>query len=165
MNRVVISTKRIHKELKDLERNPLPFCGAGPIDNDPFHWHAVIMGPVNSPYDGGVFFLDILFSTDYPFKPPKVKFTTKIYHTNINSSGAICADLLEKHWSPGLTISKVLMSLHYFLIEPNPDDPLVPENAYVYKTDRSRYEDNCREWTRKYASEYSEVLIFLYLAK
>lgn len=60
----------------------------------------------DSPYSGGVFFLDIHFPTDYPFKPPKVNFTTRIYHPNINSNGSICLDILRDQWSPALTISK-----------------------------------------------------------
>lgn len=59
-----------------------------------------------SPYSGGVFFLAIHFPTDYPFKPPKVNFTTRIYHPNINSNGSICLDILRDQWSPALTISK-----------------------------------------------------------
>lgn len=64
------------------------------------------MGPGDSPYSGGVFFLAIHFPTDYPFKPPKVNFTTRIYHPNINSNGSICLDILRDQWSPALTISK-----------------------------------------------------------
>ena len=60
----------------------------------------------DSPYAGGVFFLSIAFPTDYPFKPPKVSFTTKIYHPNINANGSICLDILRDQWSPALTISK-----------------------------------------------------------
>jgi len=60
----------------------------------------------DSPYAGGVFFLSISFPTDYPFKPPKVSFTTKIYHPNINANGSICLDILRDQWSPALTISK-----------------------------------------------------------
>jgi ubiquitin-protein ligase len=122
----------------------------------------------DSPYSGGVFFLAIHFPTDYPFKPPKVNFTTRIYHPNINSNGSICLDILRDQWSPALTISKgmylimlqfqyisnaetVLLSICSMLTDPNPDDPLVPEIAHVYKTDRSRYESTAREWTRKYA--------------
>jgi len=122
----------------------------------------------DSPYSGGVFFLAIHFPTDYPFKPPKVNFTTRIYHPNINSNGSICLDILRDQWSPALTISKgssenmrfvknssnlleVLLSICSMLTDPNPDDPLVPEIAHVYKTDRSRYEATAREWTRKYA--------------
>lgn len=125
----------------------------------------------DSPYSGGVFFLAIHFPTDYPFKPPKVNFTTRIYHPNINSNGSICLDILRDQWSPALTISKgqshhcimsqtkqetltlaeVLLSICSMLTDPNPDDPLVPEIAHVYKTDRARYEATAREWTRKYA--------------
>lgn len=45
----------------------------------------------------------------------------------------------------------VLLSICSMLTDPNPDDPLVPEIAHVYKTDRPRYEATAREWTRKYA--------------
>ncbi|XP_049997208.1 ubiquitin-conjugating enzyme E2 D4 isoform X2 [Alexandromys fortis] len=93
----------------------------------------------DSPYQGGVFFLTIHFPTDYPFKPPKVAFTTKIYHPNINSSGSICLDILRSQWSPALTVSKVLLSICSLLCDPNPDDPLVPEIAHTYKADREKY--------------------------
>jgi hypothetical protein len=64
------------------------------------------MGPGESPFQGGVFFLNIHFPSDYPFKPPKVSFTTRIYHPNVNSNGSICLDILNAQWSPALTISK-----------------------------------------------------------
>lgn len=67
---------------------------------------ATIMGPGDSPFQGGVFFLNIHFPSDYPFKPPKVSFTTRIYHPNVNSNGSICLDILNAQWSPALTISK-----------------------------------------------------------
>ncbi|KAM3841561.1 ubiquitin-conjugating enzyme E2 D2 isoform 3-T3 [Vipera latastei] len=126
-----MALKRIHKELNDLARDPPAQCSAGPVGDDMFHWQATIMGPVSSlsilimieanilchllialslqndsPYQGGVFFLTIHFPTDYPFKPPKVAFTTRIYHPNINSNGSICLDILRSQWSPALTISK-----------------------------------------------------------
>ena len=78
-----------------------------------------------SPYSGGVFFLDIQFPVDYPFKPPKVTFRTRIYHCNVNSSGQICLDILKEQWSPALTISKVLLSICSLLTDANPHDPLV----------------------------------------
>ena len=53
------------------------------------------MGPEDSAYTGGVFFLNIHFPTDYPFKPPKITFVTRIYHPNINSNGGICLDILK----------------------------------------------------------------------
>ena len=68
------------------------------MGDDMFTWQATIMGPGDSPYQGGVFFLTIKFPTDYPFKPPKVQFNTKIYHPNINASGGICLDILKDQW-------------------------------------------------------------------
>ncbi|GFR93717.1 ubiquitin-conjugating enzyme E2 D4 [Elysia marginata] len=109
------------------------------------------MGPADSPYFGGVFFLTITFPTDYPFKPPKVTFTTKIYHPNINSQGGICLDILKNQWSPALTISKVLLSICSLLTDPNPDDPLVPDIAKTFKRDREEYNRLAKEWTAKYA--------------
>ncbi|XP_032434226.1 ubiquitin-conjugating enzyme E2 D4 isoform X1 [Xiphophorus hellerii] len=138
-------------ELSDLQRDPPAQCSAGPVGDDLFHWQATIMGPSDSPYQSGVFFLTIHFPTDYPFKPPKVAFTTKIYHPNINSNGSICLDILRSQWSPALTVSKVLLSICSLLCDPNPDDPLVPEIAHTYKADREKYNKLAREWTQKYA--------------
>ncbi|XP_074571505.1 ubiquitin-conjugating enzyme E2 11-like isoform X1 [Curcuma longa] len=146
-----MASKRIQKELLDLQRDPPASCSAGPVGEDLFHWQATIMGPSESPYSGGVFFVAIHFPQDYPFKPPKVNFQTKVYHPNINSNGSICLDILKDQWSPALTISKVLLSISSLLTDPNPDDPLVPDIAHLYKTHRSRYEDAARSWTQKYA--------------
>merc|ERR1711918_153374 len=111
-----------------------------------------IMGPEDSPYSGGVFFLNIQFAADYPFKPPKVSFTTKIYHCNVNSNGAICLDLLKDQWSPALTISKVLLSVSSLLTDCNPNDPLVPEIAQLYLKNREKHDATAKEWVQKFAT-------------
>ncbi|XP_025751685.1 ubiquitin-conjugating enzyme E2 D1 isoform X2 [Manacus vitellinus] len=103
------------KELSDLQRDPPAHCSAGPVGDDLFHWQATIMGPPDSAYQGGVFFLTVHFPTDYPFKPPKIAFTTKIYHPNINSNGSICLDILRSQWSPALTVSKVSLLFSFIV--------------------------------------------------
>jgi len=102
-----MAVKRISRELQKLRSEPLPLCTAGPlVETNLYHWKASIKGPKDSPYQGGVFELAVVFPLDYPFKPPKVAFRTKIYHPNINSSGGICLDILKDQWSPALTITK-----------------------------------------------------------
>jgi len=146
-----MALKRINKELMDIGKDPPANCSAGPEGNDLFKWQATLMGPPDSPYEGGVFFLDIQFPQDYPFKPPKVRFNTKIYHCNVNDKGGICLDILKGEWSPALTISKVLLSICSLLTDPNPDDPLVPAIAQIFKNDKNKHDSTAKEWTRKYA--------------
>tara|TARA_B100001094_G_C18187656_1_gene804931 strand:- start:2050 stop:2493 length:444 start_codon:yes stop_codon:yes gene_type:complete len=147
-----MATRRLNKELQDLTRDPPANCSAGVVDEDLFHWKGTIMGPEDTPYEGGIFHLDIYYPSDYPFKSPKIAFTTKIYHPNIDSSGNICLDILKNAWSPALTISKVLLSICSLLNEPNPDDPLVIDIAKLYKEKRQQFNANAREWTLTYAS-------------
>uniref|UniRef100_A0A2K5MT97 E2 ubiquitin-conjugating enzyme n=1 Tax=Cercocebus atys TaxID=9531 RepID=A0A2K5MT97_CERAT len=109
------SAKRIQKELAQITLDPSPNCR----DNI-YEWRSTILGPPGSVYEGGVFFLDITFSSDYPFKPPKVTFHIRIYHCNINSQGVICLDILKDNWSPALTISKVLLSICSLLTDFTP---------------------------------------------
>ena len=149
-----MSLERIKRENELIKQDPPANCSAGPLDaeNDLYSWQATIMGPTETPYEGGVFFLDIKFPQEYPFKPPKVYFNTKIYHPNINGSGAICLDILKDQWSPALTISKVLLSICSLLSDPNPDDPLVPEIARLYKVNKNLYETKAKYYTIRYAT-------------
>ena len=81
---------RLTAEIKELSENPVDNCSAGPVDDKLDTWQAVIAGPKDTPYENGVFKLSMNFTKDYPFKPPKVKFITPIYHCNIDSHGNIC---------------------------------------------------------------------------
>jgi ubiquitin-conjugating enzyme E2 D/E len=143
---------RINKELRILQDEANENISAGPHNDNLFEWDAMIIGPTKTPYEGGIFRLKIYFPVDYPFKSPKVIFTTKIYHPNINSGGIICLDILKTQWSPALTISKVLLSICSLLNDANPNDPLMPEIATQYIKDKAKYEDIAKQWTLQYAS-------------
>ncbi|XP_037131021.1 ubiquitin-conjugating enzyme E2 E1 [Syngnathus acus] len=146
------SAKRIQKELADITLDPPPNCSAGPKGDNIYEWRSTILGPPGSVYEGGVFFLDIAFTPDYPFKPPKVTFRTRIYHCNINSQGVICLDILKDNWSPALTISKVLLSICSLLTDCNPADPLVGSIATQYTTNRAEHDRTAKQWTKRYAT-------------
>merc|ERR1712216_400535 len=145
------AAKRIRKELAEISLEPPCNCSAGPKGDNLFEWVSTIVGPQDSPYAGGIFFLDISFPSDYPSKPPKVTFKTRIYHCNANSQGAICLDVLKDQWSPALTVSKVLLSICSLLTDPNPDDPLVGNIARQLREDKESHDKTAREWARKYA--------------
>jgi ubiquitin-conjugating enzyme E2 D len=145
--------KRINKEFLELANDPPINCSGGPIKDDYlFEWNATIIGPEKSPYEKGIFHLKIYFPENYPFKPPKILFETKIYHPNISNNGSICLDILKDNWSPALTISKVLLSICSLLTDPNPDDPLEPNIASLYKTDIDLFNKNARDWTINFAN-------------
>lgn len=149
-----MALKRIEREFKTIqqeETNDNFSAGLAGDQTDYFKWESTIMGPKGSPYEGGLFFLSITFPQDYPFKAPSIKFNTKIYHCNINDKGGICLDILKDSWSPALTISKVLLSICSLLTDANPDDPLMPEIAALYKNDRKNHDTIAREWTAKFA--------------
>uniref|UniRef100_A0A8C5EC59 Ubiquitin-conjugating enzyme E2 E1-like n=1 Tax=Gouania willdenowi TaxID=441366 RepID=A0A8C5EC59_GOUWI len=135
------SAKRIQKELADITLDPPPNCSAGPKGDNVYEWRSTILGPPGSVYQGGVFFLDIAFTPDYPFKPLKVTFRTRIYHCNINSQGVICLDILKDNWSPALTISKVLLSICSLLTDCNPASP-----------HRAEHDRIAKQWTKRYAT-------------
>ena len=78
---------------------------AYPNDDNMYIWIAYIHGPKDTPYENGIFKLNIEFPPNYPFSPPIINFITKIYHCNINNSGGICLDILKEQWSPVLTIN------------------------------------------------------------
>lgn len=147
-----MSTRRITKEIQDLRKDAPENCSAGPRGSDLYVWDAMIIGPADCPFTGGIFKLEIHFPTDYPFKAPKVVFLTKIYHPNISPQGAICLDILKDQWSPAITVSKLLLSICSLLTDPNPADPLMPDIADLYTKNRAEYEETAREWTRRYAT-------------
>jgi len=146
-----MALKRLQKEVTEIQKDTPVNCSAGPNNNDLFNWEATIIGPTETPYEGGIFKLKILFPADYPFKPPKITFETPIYHPNINSNGGICLDILKDQWSPALNITKVLLSICSLLDEPNPDDPLMPEIAQLFKSNKAEFTRIAREHTIKHA--------------
>jgi ubiquitin-conjugating enzyme E2 D/E len=149
-----IRNNRIMSDLKDLINNDIPetIKDVKIKEENMYGEHVVILnGPKDTPFDGGVFKISIVLPIDYPFKPPKMKFLTKVYHPNISSNGEICIDILKDQWSSALRIKKVLLSLSDLLANPNPNDPLVPEIANIYKTNKSLYETNVKEYVKKYA--------------
>ena len=151
------SARRLRKMLQRITTNPTPGISAHLKEENLYEWEAAIEGPSDSPYEGGTFLLDITFPAGYPFKPPKVTFLTKIYHCNINSKGCVGLDVLRENWSPASSARTILVSIQALLTDCYPDNALVPEIAEQYVNNREEHDRICKEWTKKYASDESEM--------
>ena len=130
-------------------------CMAEPIEGDLFHWMALIIGPEGTCYEDGHFLLNANFPSDYPFKPPIITFTTKIYHPRVRSNGFICLPdpLLRESWSPALTFAKLLGAIRDILL--NPD--VVEENPYnieiteQFMSNRKLFDETAAKWVSEHA--------------
>ncbi|CBZ27026.1 ubiquitin-conjugating enzyme-like protein [Leishmania mexicana MHOM/GT/2001/U1103] len=116
-----------------------------PVDGDFFHWHAVISGPCDTPWEGGLFKLDLVFGDDYPFSPPKVRFRTKdVFHPNVYVDGNICMDTLKSSWQSSLNLEALLISIQSLLSDPNPLSAANGAAARLLTENRSAYEEKIR---------------------
>ncbi|CCH62594.1 hypothetical protein TBLA_0H03130 [Henningerozyma blattae CBS 6284] len=151
--------KRIMKEMQAVKDDPaanitLDFVN----ESDIHHLKGSFLGPPGTPYEGGRFMIDIEVPMEYPFKPPKMKFDTKVYHPNISSvTGAICLDILKNAWSPVITLKSALISLQALLQSPEPNDPQDAEVAQHYLKDKEGFNKTARLWTQTYASEGGNI--------
>ena len=144
--------RRIVKETQRLLSEPAPGISATPYRDNLRYFNIIIAGPTGSPYESGIFKLELFLPEQYPMESPKVRFLTKIYHPNIDKLGRICLDILKDKWSPALQIRTVLLSIQALMSAPNPDDPLDENIARHWRDKEEEATATAREWTRMYAS-------------
>ncbi|KAF7725770.1 Ubiquitin-conjugating enzyme E2 T [Apophysomyces ossiformis] len=149
-----VRLNRLNKELADLEKDPPPGIVCYPVEDDITQLESYIKGPPDSPYEKGLFQLEINIPEQYPFHPPQIRFKTRIYHPNIDENGRICASILKQDgWKPSLNLSTTLISLSTLMACPNPDDPLDADIAKEYTLDHAAFVKKATEYTLRYAVE------------
>lgn len=124
-------------------------------DSSIHRWRITLKGPPSTPYAAGTFGLTLDLPTDYPFKPPVVKFATRIYHPNVtnDNNGNICLGMVKPDvWKPSSRITAVLEAVRNLLVEPQPDDPLESRIADEYQNNRAEFEKNAKSYVDRYAA-------------
>ena len=148
---------RMKKELERLQNDPPHGVSCWPKEGRLDCLEAKLLGSKDTPYEGGIFKLEIKIPERYPFEPPQVQFLTKIYHPNIDTAGRICLDVLKSppqgSWKPAQNIYTVLTSIQLLVSEPNPDDGLMADISHEYKHNRPRFVEKAKEWVQMYAKE------------
>ncbi|XGW22341.1 hypothetical protein V3C99_004955 [Haemonchus contortus] len=143
---------RLLKESRTIRSEAPTGCHVSPKRDDIFQWVAVLEGPPGTVYEGGTFFCNIHFSMNYPTLAPKVDFSTRIYHCNVNAQGEVCIDILNEKWESTMTVRTVMMALMSLMYSCNPDEALVPSIAKQYRENRADFDKMARIWTYRYAT-------------
>uniref|UniRef100_A0A7S0V1Z9 E2 ubiquitin-conjugating enzyme n=1 Tax=Polytomella parva TaxID=51329 RepID=A0A7S0V1Z9_9CHLO len=144
---------RVLKELKDISKDVQTGVKVVLQNNSLQKLTGYFPGPKDTPYEDGVFQVDIALDENYPFTPPKMRFVTKVWHPNVSSqNGAICLDILKDQWSPALTLRTALLSLQSLLASPQPNDPQDGVVANQFLSSYSVFAAQAKKWTDAYAS-------------
>jgi len=146
-----MAQNKLSKELRGLRNDPIPQGDAQPKGENIYEWEGFVNGPEGTPYEGGRFKFEMKFPAEYPFKPPKLNFTTKVLHPNITDDGKVCLDVISEGWNPAVSLRQIILSLHTLFTDPNPSNPLVPEVAKLYADDREAFNAKVRQWVQDYA--------------
>ncbi|WPG97313.1 Hypothetical protein R9X50_00008700 [Acrodontium crateriforme] len=150
-------TRRLQKEIQDIAKDvesgiSITNAQGGPDINDFTRFRGIFKGPPDSPYEGGTYEIEIIITPDYPFRPPQMRFITKIWHPNVSSqTGAICLDTLGTAWSPILTLKSALISVQSLLTSPEPKDPQDAEVASMLISRPDEFAHVAREWAIRWA--------------
>ena len=128
------SARRLQKDLKELEECSIPLVGvsARPLSSSLYTWHGNLRGPVGSPFEGGVFHIEITFPQNYPVSPPDIKLFTPVTHPNVPGVTSICLDILDPNqkqiyqgWTSAYTVEAILIQLQSFLFCDSLKDTLI----------------------------------------
>ena len=168
------SMRRIKEELKELNKNPLANMAllVGLFDeNNLFEWRCSVLGPRDSPYKGGLFYLKIKFPDDYPESPPEIFFQSPIYHLNVNSSSKLGIPIGKvylralNNWKNYYNMQKILPEIFVLFYKNDPNCGFDQEKIQEYQYNRAIFDEKIKLFTKKYANpmkKHEDINIGLY---
>lgn len=151
--------KKFIRELANFRRDIRGETGPGEISNilpgkTANRAYFVVKAPTECCYEGGQFIIRVEVNKDYPFTHPEIRFRTHVWHPNVSSvTGFICLDIIDKNWTPALSISQVIVAIMSLLDDPNPDSPQDSTVSAMMVNDRPKFDATAKEWTEEFASE------------
>lgn len=148
------ASRRLAKELQDIKASgSKTFRDIEVDDANILSWKGMIV-PESAPYNKGAFKIEINFPAEYPFKPPKITFVTKIYHPNIDEKGQVCLPIISTdNWKPATKTDQVIQSLIALVNDPEPEHPLRADLAEEFTKDKKKFMKNAEEFTKKNAAK------------
>ena len=156
--------EQIKREYREITLNPAAAIGFSvglPDENNLFEWRCTLMGPQDSPYKGGLFYLKVLFPYDYPQTKPEVRFITPIYHVNVNSTqnygeqidplGHVCISTIN-NWKSTFTMKQVFADIFALFYLGNPKSPFSMDMKKEMEENKALYDKKAQYFTKKYAA-------------
>ena len=117
-----------------------------------YDWKVSFLGPKGTPFEGGLYTIEIKFDNDYPVSKPLCRFITSIWHPNVmTGSGNICLEFINV-WSPNHSILELILNIYILLLNPNFDSPI------NNKAENPDYENIAREYNEKYAKKSDDYM-------
>ena len=136
-------------ELKQINKDTNHLYSISPTDNF-LNWEFIVIGPPDTLYEGGIFTGRMIFTKEYPTKPPQVIFNN-ILHPNIYPDGKVCISILHEgtdiygyekdieRWLPSHGIDSVMMSIISMLSAPNFESPANVDASTLWKNSPEKY--------------------------
>ncbi|CAB50972.1 Ubiquitin conjugating enzyme Ubc15 [Schizosaccharomyces pombe] len=157
------SEQLLRKQLKEIQKNPPQGFSVGLVDDKSiFEWEVMIIGPEDTLYEGGFFHATLSFPQDYPLMPPKMKFTTEIWHPNVHPNGEVCISILHppgddkygyedagERWLPVHSPETILISVISMLSSPNDESPANIDAAKEFRENPQEFKKRVRRLVRR----------------
>mmetsp|Transcript_22941 Transcript_22941/g.53549 ORF Transcript_22941/g.53549 Transcript_22941/m.53549 type:complete len:158 (-) Transcript_22941:330-803(-) len=151
-----IARGRLMKERKAW-RSDHPFGFYARLSQNPdgsqdlLKWDCGIPGKAGTIWEGGLFKLRMVFSEDYPLKPPLCYFPPGFFHPNVFDNGQVCLSIIneDKQWQAGITIKQVLLGIQDLLDSPNNGDAAQEAAYQIFKKRPDEYQRRVKQLVRE----------------
>jgi len=154
--------KVILKNHEIFQNDPIDGVSIGMSEDNIFEWSVTILGPKDSPYEGGIFKARIIFPDNFPLYPPEFKFDTEIFHPNIYDGGKVCISILhppgddkwgyekaEERWRPVHSVNSIIISIISLLSAPNDESPANIDAGKIWREDKDKFQQLVNDCVRK----------------